>query len=346
MNVAMERYILVNRLIRAIILDRRRYMIKIVADSTCDLSQEVIDKYDIGIAPLSVKIGEKSYKDRVDIQPDEFYVKLDALAKHPTTAMPSPTEFINIMTEAVELGAESVLCITMSSGTSGSYQSAVIAKEYFAESHPNIPVHVVDSKSMSHGSGYLILKSAILRDRGASFDELVDFNETYKTNIKHFLSVDDLDNLIKSGRLTNVSAFIGKVLKVKPIMSMRNGKGAIVAKVRGGKKVYSHYIDEFKKRVDILLTDFVIIGYTSDKARAETLKLKLQNETNYKGDIYIMQMGVAVGTHVGLGGLSFYFVEKGDHHDGLIYNEMTTLLEKKDEIKDMLSKYMNRGKSE
>jgi len=315
-------------------------MIKIIADSTCDLTDEILEKYEFGIAPLTIKIGETVYKDRVNIQPTEFYDMLGALPELPTTAMPSPTEFINLYEEAHNNGCDEILCICMSSGTSGSFQSAVIAKEYFDEKYSDtVKVHVVDSKCMSHGSGYLILKSAILRERGASFQELIDFNETYKTNVKHFLSVDDLDNLIKSGRLTEVSAMIGKVLKVKPVMSMRYGKGAIVAKVRGSKKVFKHYVDEFKKRVDIVLTDFVIIGYTSDRSVAETMKAKLISEANFKGDIYIMQMGVSVGTHVGLGGLSMYFIEKGDRHDGLIYNEMSSLIEKKDEMLNMLKKY-------
>jgi DegV family protein with EDD domain len=176
----------------------------------------------------------------------------------------------------------------------------------------------------------------------SAFQELIDYNETYKTNVKHFLAVDDLDNLIKSGRLTNVSAMIGKILKVKPIMSMRNGKGAIVAKVRGSKKVLSHYIDEFNRRVDMELTNFVIIGYTSDQAVAENLKIKLLRETKFTGDVYIMQMGVVVGTHVGLGGISMYFIEKGDRHDGLMYNSMTALLAKKDEVLKMMKELRDK----
>lgn len=316
-------------------------MIKLISDSTCDLDAKWLEKYDIELAPLTIKIGDTVYKDRIDIQPNDFYKMLYTLKKLPTTAMPSPTEFINLFEKAVDQGHKEILCICMSSGTSGSYQSAVIAKEYFDEKYKDISVYVVDSKSMSHGSGYLLMKSAMLREKGASFQELIDFNETYKTNIKHFLCVDDLDNLIKSGRLTNVSAFIGKVLKVKPIMSMRNGKGAIVAKVRGGKKVYTHYVEEFSKRVDILLTDFIILGYTSDISKAETLKLMIQDQTNFKGQIYIMQMGVSVGTHVGLGGMSMFFIEKGDRHDGLMFNEMSALLEKKDEMLTMLKKYRN-----
>jgi hypothetical protein len=129
---------------------------------------------------------------------------------------------------------------------------------------------------------------------------------------------------------------IGKMLKVKPIMSMRSGKGAIVAKVRGSKRVFKHYLDEYSRRVDEELTDFIILGYTSDITLAESLKLMLRKEVAFEGQIYIMQMGVSVGTHVGLGGLSMYFVEKGHRHDGLVYNEMNQLLDKKDEMLKMM----------
>ena len=239
-------------------------MIKIMADSTCDLSQEILDQYDIHIAPLTVTMDGVTYRDRVDITADEFYSMMEKLQAPPTTGMPSPASYLEIMNNAVAKGYDEILCICMSSGTSGAYQSAVLAKDYFFEEHPEstVKIHVVDSKSMSHGSGWLILKSARLREKGATFQELIDFNETYKTNVKHFLTVDDLDHLIRSGRLSAASAIIGKMLKLKPIMSMKDGKGSIVAKERGRRKVLAHYIQEFQKRNDEELTDFVIIGYT------------------------------------------------------------------------------------
>lgn len=308
-------------------------MIKIIADSTCDLSNEVLEKYDISLAPLTINIEGKIYKDRIDIQPDEFYEIMEGLAEYPTTGMPSPTEFLSLMNNAVKDGYKEILCICMSSGTSGSYQSAVIAQGYFNEQNPNstIKIHVVDSKCMSHGSGWLILKSAIMRENGASFEEIVEFNETYKTNVKHFLSVDDLDHLIKSGRLTNTSAFIGKVLRLKPIMTMKKGKGAIVGKERGQKRVLDHYVYEFTNRNNTDITDFVIIGYTSEIKVAENLKAKIQNEADFSGEIYIMQMGVSVGTHVGLGAISMFFVEKGERKDGFVINKVRGFIEKKNE---------------
>lgn len=287
-------------------------MIKLMADSTCDLSNDVLEMYDISLAPLSINIEGKTFKDRVDIEPDEFYGMMEALSEFPTTGMPSPVEYLNIIKEAIESGYKEILCICMSSGTSGSHQSAELAKGYFFEENPDSPVkiHVVDSRCMSHGSGWLLLKSAMMREKGASFQELIDFNENYKTNVKHFLSVDDLDHLIKSGRLSNASAFLGKLLMLKPIMTMKNGKGAIVAKERGLKRVLKHYVEEFIKRNDEAVTDFIIIGYTSDIKIAENLKVKLEKETDFTGAIHIMQMGVSVGTHVGLGALSMFFVEK------------------------------------
>lgn len=307
-------------------------MIKIMADSTCDLSQEILDKYDISIAPLTVTIEGKTYRDRVDITADEFYSMMENLETPPTTGMPSPSSYLDIMKEAKDKGMEEILCICMSSGTSGAYQSAVLAKDYFYEEFPGstVKIHVVDSTCMSHGSGWLLMKSAMLREKGASFQELIDFNEAYKRNVKHFLTVDDLNHLLRSGRLSSTSALIGKMLKLKPIMSMKDTKGAIVAKERGRKKVLTHYVEEFKKRNDENLTNFVIIGYTTDKSYAENLKTKFLQETGFAGDIYIMQMGVAVGTHVGPGGLSMFFMETGDRKDNLLLNEWEALIAKKD----------------
>ena len=289
--------------------------IKLIADSTCDLSQDILNLYDICLAPLVISIEEKEYKDRIDISNDDFYKNLMTFKTYPTTSMPSPESYIDCIKGAVEQGYEKVLCICMSSGTSGSYQGALLAKELFYEQNPdsNIQFEVIDSVSMSHGSGWLIMKCAMLIGDGYTFEELIEYCETIKYRIKHFLSVDDLDSLIRSGRLSNASGVIGKLLNVKPIMSMKNKKGAVIAKKRGSKKVYNYYIQEFINRVDYEQTNFVIIGYTSDINKSENLKILLR-KAGFDGQVYIMQMGVAVGTHVGLGGLSMFFVEK-PHED-------------------------------
>lgn len=287
-------------------------MIKFMADSTCDLSSEVVEKHNIGVAPLKINIGENSYRDKIDLSADEFFEQLPHLKELPTTSMPSPEAYLAIIDDGIAEGYTEFLCICMSSGTSGSYQAAELAKELFYEEHPNstIKIHVVDSLSMSHGSGWLILKSIELMEQGYTFEELVDFNETHKKRVKHFLCVDDLKNLIKSGRLSQAGALVGSLLRVKPIMSMKDSKGAIVAKVRGANKAMKYYVDEFMKRNQEDLTNFIIIGYSSSIDIAHQLKERIETKTEFKGLIYVMQMGAVVGTHVGLGGVSLFFMEK------------------------------------
>lgn len=286
--------------------------IKLMADSTCDLSQDILDQYDISIAPLVVNIDGREYRDRIDITPEAFYKALPTYKASPTTSMPTPESYLSCFRDAEMTGHDEVLCINMSSGTSGSYQGAVLAKSLYFEQYPEsgIRIEVIDSVSMSHGTGWLIMKCARLREKGYTFDELIAYCERMKYRIKHFLSVEDLQNLIRSGRISNTGAMIGKMLNIQPIMTMKDTKGVIVAKKRGHQHVLRYYIEEFQKRVDETESDFVIIGYTSDIRKAENLKAQFLKETGYKGEVFIMQMGVAVGTHVGLNGLSMFFAEK------------------------------------
>ncbi|MEQ8201113.1 MAG: DegV family protein, partial [Syntrophomonadaceae bacterium] len=271
--------------------------VKLMADSTCDLSRDVIESYDIAIAPLVITIDGREYSDRIDIDNDEFYHNLPTYELFPTTSQPTPESYLACLRAAEEQGYDRVLCICMSSGTSGSYNGAVLAKEMYLATYPDtkIRIAVIDSVGMSHGSGWLIMKCARLREAGYTFEELIDYCETIKYRVKHFLSVEDLENLIRSGRISNMSGWVGKLLHVRPIMTMKNTRGAIVAKKRGQKEVLRHYVQEFQRRVDHEQTDFIIIGYTSDISRAEALQQLLTEETGFRGQIYLMQMGVAVG---------------------------------------------------
>lgn len=287
-------------------------MIKIMADSTCDLSQEIVERYNIGLASLNIEIEGVNYRDKLDITSDQFFERLPEMKELPKTGAPSPEAYLTIIEEAMAEGYTEFLCVCMSSGTSASYQSAEIARNSFYDKHEEteVKIHVVDSLSMSHGSGWLILKSAQLLEEGYTFEELVAFSETHKKRVKHFLCVDDLHNLTKSGRISNTGAFIGSLLHVKPIMTMKDTKGVIVAKVRGTNKALKYYVKEFQKRYDPEWTNFIIIGYSNEKSIANELKERIKLKTDFSGIIYIMQMGVAVGTHVGLGGVSLFFMEK------------------------------------
>lgn len=308
-------------------------MIRIIADSTCNLSSDIIEKYNVSIAPLTITIDGKTFIDYEEISPDDLYEQLPQLKKLPTTAAPGPGIFMDMFSKDTKAGIKDFIIIAMSSGTSASYQSAEVAKETFMNETTleDIRIHVVDSTCMSHGSGYLIMKTGMMIEAGATFDEVVEFNETYKTRVKHYLSVGDLDNLLKSGRLGHTSAIIGKMLKIEPIMTMKKGRGAICGKVRGKKKVLRYYVEEFIKRVDKAMTDFIIIGYSSEISYAKELKSLLVKTTEYiENQMYIMQMGATVGTHVGLGGVSMFYIEKPKEHPySDLYEEMKSQVKHK-----------------
>lgn len=307
-------------------------MIRIISDSSCNLPDEILKKYNVKIVPITIMIDGKTYDDYEEITPQQLFDMLPDLEKLPTTAAPSPDAFIEEYTNQVEAGIKDIIVITISSGASATHQSAVIAKDTFLNEtdHDGIRIHVVDSLSMSHGSGYLIIKTGEMIKAGKSFEEIIEFNEKYKTRVKHYLSVSDLDNLIKSGRLSHVTAIIGKALNIAPILTIKKGKAAICGKVRGRKKIYRYYIDEFKKRVDTDMSDFVILGYTSDISYAQTLKSLITTETDFEGDIHIWQIGATTGTHVGLGCVSMFYIEKPkSHHYSELYSEVKSQVKHK-----------------
>lgn len=285
---------------------------KVLADSTCDLSQELLTQYNIDLIPLTITLEGVDYKDRLDITTDEFFTRTLGNDNVATTGAPSPTLYQQYFKNAVDEGHKEILCICMSHGTSASYQSGELGRQQFLDEHPDsdIEIHVVDSLCMSHGSGYLVLKAAQMNEKGAMFDEIVNYIEAYKIKVKHYLSVDDLNHLIRSGRISAASALVGKLLNIKPIMTMKNAKGAVTAKERGRNRVLNYYVQQFMARKDPKQTSYIIIGYTTDREVAVELENRLRANTSFDGTIYIMQMGVAVATHVGPGGISMFFLEK------------------------------------
>lgn len=300
-------------------------MIKIIADSSCNLPDDILEKYDVTIIPITITIKGKTYIDYEEITPNQLFEMLPDLEELPTTAAPSPSAFMEEYARQVEAGIKDIIVITISSEASATHQSAVIAKDTFLSETDceDIRIHVVDSLSMSHGSGYLIIKTGEMIKEGKLFEEIIEFNEEYKTRVKHYLSVSDLDNLIKSGRLSHVTAIIGKALNIAPILTIKKGRAAICGKVRGRKKIYRYYIDELKKRIDNDMTDFIILGYTSDISYAQNVKALINTETDFEGDVYIWQIGATTGTHVGLGCVSMFFIEKPKtHHYSEIYSEV------------------------
>lgn len=287
-------------------------MIKIISDSACDLSDDVISNNDIGIVPITIVIDGKEYKDGVDIKSDEIYEILSDKSVSLTTAAPGPKEYLTMIKKSIEKGYKEILCVSISNNISVSYKSALIAKKIFFEENPKSPIkiYILDSFCVGQENGLLILKSIEIIQQGFDFEETINIIEKYKKRVRHLLCVNDLDVMAKSGRISNLNASVGKLLNIKPILTMIEGTGTLVGKERGMNKVINFYVKELEDNIDKENFNFIIVSYTSDIKLAEKLVEKIKSEISFSGKIYMMRMGAAVGVYVGLGSIAMYYASK------------------------------------
>ncbi len=203
--------------------------VAIVCDSACDLPDAVLDRYGINIVPLQVLFGDEVFLDRVELQPAEFYRRLRGDGPPPTTSQPSPAQF-SAAFEHARADADGVVAVLLSSALSGTYANAEAARRGFAAGG----VHLVDSRSASFGIGLLALRGAELADAGWDAAAIATELVRVRGQSGMFLTVDTLEYLLRSGRVSRVQSWLGGLLDMKPILSLdREGKVIPAARVRG-----------------------------------------------------------------------------------------------------------------
>ena len=213
--------------------------LKIVLDSTSDLVPELLGKFEI--VPLTVNFGEEEFIDGVTITREEFYAKLIESDVIPTTSQASPEAFERVFKKLVENGDE-VLCITVASKLSGTYQSACIAAEEFPGK-----VRVIDSKSVAIGSAILAEFALSLLEKGFSAEEIEKELIKKREDIIIVALIDTLEYLKKGGRLSKTAAFAGSLLNIKPVVSVEDGEINVLGKARGSKQGNNFLIKEIEK---------------------------------------------------------------------------------------------------
>ena len=206
-------------------------MIKIITDSTSDISLQLAKEMNIEIVPLIVRVDGNEYKDRVELSPEDFYKQLEEKDLTPSTSQPSPQDFLKVYEKAKEAGDE-ILVITLSSEVSGTYQSAMIAKDLLEYDK----IQVINSASATFGLRIIIEKALQLRNEGKTLEEIVSFLEDYKNRVHIFALVDTLEYFYKGGRLSKTSATVGTLLKFKPVVGIKEGKLELFANCRGTRK--------------------------------------------------------------------------------------------------------------
>ncbi|MBW6454839.1 MAG: DegV family protein [Trueperaceae bacterium] len=277
-------------------------MLAIITDSTCDLRADELATLKVRSVPLYVNFQGKVHRDWADIDPARIIAGVQAGADLPSTSQPSPEDFAKAYAEAVAAGATEILTITISSGISGTFQSANLAAK-----DATVPVSIVDSQNASAGIAILVRQAARMRDAGASREAIVDVLESMKRHMMVLFSVGTLEYLQKGGRIGRAQAFLGGILKVRPILTLEDGKIAPAAKARGTKKAIAEIVERIKAHAaqhqGELVLDFLHI---QDASLAENLRKAIRDAGIEFEDGSLYEIGAVIATHVGPGTFGAY----------------------------------------
>ncbi len=269
--------------------------VRIVTDSTADLPKELVEDLGIVVVPLKVHFGYEVYRDGMDISAPEFISRLEKESVLPTTSQPSPGEFVAVYENLLEKG-ETIISIHLSGKLSGTIQSAKTARTMIDSKN----IHIIDSKSVSMGLGLIVIAAAEAAREGKSVREILAVvNDKIERSFVIFL-VDTLEYLEKGGRIGKANAFLGTLLKIKPILTIEAGLIIPVEKVRGKTRAIERIAQIITERVDTSKRYDCSYVYGNDYAGVLKLKDLLQPALKC-GDPIITELGSVVMSHAGPG---------------------------------------------
>jgi len=285
-----------------------RRPVAIVADSSADLPDAVLDRHQIMLVPLQIMFGDETFRDRVELKPEDFYRRMRVSRAHPTTSQPTPGEFVRVLRDA-KAEADEVVAVLLSSRLSGTYQAGLAAVRAAGIEG----VRCLDSATASLGIGMLALRGAGLAESGWDATAIVAELRRLRGQSGCFLTVDRFDNLLRSGWVTRGKAWLGGMLKVKPILSLDDG-GAIIPvdRVRGRQQVVPRVLSLLEKRLTPrpVRVRFGIVHAEAPEA-AERVRAALTAAFAPR-DIFVALATGVLGTHVGFGAWAvFWQVEDG-----------------------------------
>lgn len=280
----------------------------IVSENTADLFDGYYDEHKNILVPLSFSIGDKVYLKEEDISLFDFYEKLKSGVRVRTSQV-SMGEVKDVFSKLLS-EKNDVIYIAFSSGMSGGCGNIQALAEELKKVYPNNKLTVIDSLSGGGGQGILVYYANKMNDEGKSYEEIVEWLETNKHRVHHTFIVDDLTNIKNSGRISAVTAFIGSVLHIKPVMTIDdNGHVSIVAKSLGRKKAIAEMIKIFEKNYVPDDNDFVLIGHTNELAEAESLANIIKDKTQ-NVPIKFGYIDKLVSANAGYNALAIYYLGK------------------------------------
>lgn len=278
--------------------------IRIVIDSTSDVTEDIIEKYNLKVVPLTVNFENESFLDKVELSTSEFFEKLTKAEKLPTTSQVNPGTFVEAFSEIL-LEGDQILGIFLASEFSGTYDSARIAKDMIGSDN----IRIIDSKSVCLGTFALILEAIELVNQNKTIDEVVDELERLKEKIVAVAGLDTLKYLEKGGRLSKGQAMVGSLLNIKPILEIKEGKLSVIEKIRGKNKTIK-WIDEWIEKNNFDLSNkTVLLFYAQNYEQLKVLRETIEEKHKIK-NIIEQEIGAVIGTHAGPGVLGIGFLNK------------------------------------
>ena len=270
--------------------------IKIITDGSCDLSHEVLNKFNINVVPLGVSFGEEHYTAGVDIDNKEFYAKMKESKELPKTFCPSPENFC----KEYQCEEDKIIVIALSSKLSGTYNSASLARDLYLSEHKEKDIRVIDSMKGSIGAGLLLIKAAKMISEGKDIDEIVEAIENLKEKISFYGTLETLENAIKGGRINPLAGKIIGALNFKAIVQIKDGVVKPIDKARGEsnsiKKVANYITSSIEDTKDKILC----LMHANCPEKAHKL-LSIIEKTHKFDEVYISEVGPVMGTYTSEG---------------------------------------------
>ena len=281
----------------------------IMTDSCCDLDAALTEELELSLLPLTVYLGEESYRnypDEREITFKDFYqrVRDGALG---STAAPSTGDFESAM-EAVLSGGRDILCVCFSSALSATYQSACIAAEHMREKYPERTIEVVDSLCASGGQGLLVWLCVQEKRAGKSLAELLAYTEAVKHKVCSWFTVDDLFHLKRGGRVSAATALFGTMLNIKPVLHVDTaGRLINVGKARGRRASLLELVRHMEQTVENPAEQTIFITHGDCLEDAEFVADEIRRRMGVK-DVRISYVGPVIGCHTGTGVVALFFL--------------------------------------
>jgi DegV family protein with EDD domain len=269
--------------------------VKVVTDSTCDIPPQLVKDLGITVVPIQVVFGDKSYRDKIDISEDEFYEKLIHGPVHPTTSVPTPKDFADVYNKLAE-ETDEIISIHLTSKESGTFNAALLAKELVTR---KCRIEVVDSLSLSMALGLLVVEAAREAKAGASLEKVTELMRQAVPKVHLIILLDTLKYVVRGGRLGKAYGIIGSALRVKPLLTLKEGDLSLVGIARTKAKAIER-LYEFTKGFPKVKE--IAVAYTTahDEAQAFADRLKAAFPDV---PLYLTRVGSSLGTHAGPGGL-------------------------------------------